>query len=1337
MEGKLGGPEMNTELVCVMASLGYSDGDEYYKGVDCLESLKDLTRFLRREDETCSIRKQMGYAQVVQNDLLPILIHHGDDDELVDLVLRLLVNLTSPAEICFERLLKEASEGESKVKVSNNYQSQYMELVGYLQAYKEAFTNSKVMAAVGAQLGKILQLEWEDRSENHLLLFERLLLLVRNVLHVPASPEEEQRTDDDISLHDQLLWNMHINGIDDLIVYVSSSADETRWTMHAVEIISLMLREQNAETLAKTAQERSESEKAQDTKALALAREEEEANKKAAKKKINSSRHSRFGGSYWVTNMKGVDNKNTLVHHKHVKDVKEISFDHKKFQARKPKRARPALETKVERRSTLSIRLFLKEFCVKFLENCYNPLMKVVKENVVSHRSQENDETYYIWAMRFFMMFNRAHTFKAEYVRETLHISSFHYIYKQTSTYYEQFLMHKKSGWEPWQKRLHLGVQAYKELLMYVSCMDRAEDEVLKEGAAVIKNNIFYHEEYREVFILLLKHHNQAKQPRSYLVDLVETFHVFLKLLEGYCSNKGTLLIKKKKRVVKRKKKANTQSEQQDGVELSTEQMCELWENDLAPSLSAMLQGHEELPQDMQSPLDVTSEVPEEEQRDTALWNVQQHLKSNRPGEAVVLLRMCREIWTEENQFGQENISPEEEFGLLRNILVAEYVRPVPAVVLTEMVEEEVDEEEEEEEPQYRNVEREFHLAHFLKTLGSPVIIQPYCYLLSHYKSNNSSTNHAVMKMLHRVAVDLKLPEMLFQLSLLITFRAVLNEASTKKYKEITTFAKYIIRKFIDLAKENPFIFAEVLFWKSAGDCFQINSKDKIEPTNKANQKREQWTLEEEEELTLLFNQFRESPDIIGDMLNNMSDQTKTRRQITNKIVRMRLVGNAKELPKPPKVDKRAWTEDQSEELYRVFEEFRDTDDPLNSIHQTLSSNPEFKKSKQSIVKQLIEAGKISDRSELRKKKKPKKKSFKDMVDDERESEGDENESDVEEREAAKEDSGDESDFERFFSKEKQTADADDKEDSQEDASTAVNDDIGPRASKGQIINKAKEEFVEQVKWVQTRLRRAADARDEDSDWYPMLLLTMSDEDDRAMNSALFQRLLKLMGFMPPVDEQESFWRIPESLTPAILRKNADDLDKEHGDDEHADETSVAPITSHVNENSPQKMKRPKKKRSKFLEMVKDAKGDDESSDDEMQIDIDGAANTSIGSKNTFIGSKNVARRSSGVKRGFMDSDSEEEDAGGDNVSKEKKRKKLLLSDEDEDGETSPEQNKESQEETRRKKRVLSDSESDGDDDVTLADLNKKKVGLSDSANRLNQSLVEDSSDKENMANEY
>lgn len=46
---------------------------------------------------------------------------------------------------------------------------------------------------------------------------------------------------------------------------------------------------------------------------------------------------------------------------------------------RVPKRNRQARECKDKRRSALNVRLFLREFCVDFLENCYNRLMYLVK----------------------------------------------------------------------------------------------------------------------------------------------------------------------------------------------------------------------------------------------------------------------------------------------------------------------------------------------------------------------------------------------------------------------------------------------------------------------------------------------------------------------------------------------------------------------------------------------------------------------------------------------------------------------------------------------------------------------------------------------------------------------------------------------------------------------------------------------------------------------------------------------------------------------------------------------------------------------------------------------
>lgn len=47
--------------------------------------------------------------------------------------------------------------------------------------------------------------EPEDRLEDDKLLTERILILIRNILDIPITPEDEKRTDDDASVHDQVL----------------------------------------------------------------------------------------------------------------------------------------------------------------------------------------------------------------------------------------------------------------------------------------------------------------------------------------------------------------------------------------------------------------------------------------------------------------------------------------------------------------------------------------------------------------------------------------------------------------------------------------------------------------------------------------------------------------------------------------------------------------------------------------------------------------------------------------------------------------------------------------------------------------------------------------------------------------------------------------------------------------------------------------------------------------------------------------------------------------------------------------------------------------------------
>ncbi|XP_026518723.1 protein timeless homolog, partial [Terrapene carolina triunguis] len=293
---------MNCELLATCSALGYLEGDVYHKEPDCLESVKDLIRYLRYEDETRDVRQQLGAAQILQNDLLPLIAQYPQDKLLFDAVVRLMVNLTQPALLCF-----------GKVPHDPGSRHCFLQVVSYLQAYKEAFASEKVFGVLSEKLYDLLQLDWEQRQEEDNLLVERILLLVRNVLHIPADPEEEKSVDDDASTHDRVLWAIHVSGMDDLLKFLASSSAEQQWGLHVLEIISLMFRDQDPEQLAATGQARPAKEQAADVRDLEVLRQRELAERKSRAFQ-RGSRHSRFGGSYVVQGLKSIGDRDLVFH---------------------------------------------------------------------------------------------------------------------------------------------------------------------------------------------------------------------------------------------------------------------------------------------------------------------------------------------------------------------------------------------------------------------------------------------------------------------------------------------------------------------------------------------------------------------------------------------------------------------------------------------------------------------------------------------------------------------------------------------------------------------------------------------------------------------------------------------------------------------------------------------------------------------------------------------------------------------------------------------------------------------------------------------------------------
>lgn len=65
---------------------------------------------------------------------------------------------------------------------------------------------------------------------------------------------------------------------------------------------------------------------------------------------------------------------------------------------------------------------------------------------------------------------------------------------------------------------------------------------------------------------------------------------------------------------------------------------------------------------------------------------------------------------------------------------------------------------------------------------ASPNIVHPYLLLLKSYSKNTPHTNHCIVRMLHRLAVNLKMEALLFQLSVFNLFNKILSDPAAAAY---------------------------------------------------------------------------------------------------------------------------------------------------------------------------------------------------------------------------------------------------------------------------------------------------------------------------------------------------------------------------------------------------------------------------------------------------------------------------------------------------------------------------------------------------------------------------
>lgn len=113
-----------------------------------LFGVKHLIWVLRRDGDTHEYRRHLGHGKVLESDLIPMLINQMEENEMSDVLLRLLVNLTTPALLLYNETLPK--DGPNR--------RNFLDLTEILQSFKSAFSMPTLWVAITKRLKKCLEI---------------------------------------------------------------------------------------------------------------------------------------------------------------------------------------------------------------------------------------------------------------------------------------------------------------------------------------------------------------------------------------------------------------------------------------------------------------------------------------------------------------------------------------------------------------------------------------------------------------------------------------------------------------------------------------------------------------------------------------------------------------------------------------------------------------------------------------------------------------------------------------------------------------------------------------------------------------------------------------------------------------------------------------------------------------------------------------------------------------------------------------------------------------------------------------------------------------------------
>lgn len=826
-------------LSTLCAGLGIIEEDDdgnrigYTEGKYCLDNLKDLLRFLRRDDpQTREVFKQVCKWNIVGKDLIPIIEYCQDDRNLLLNAVKVMVFLTMPIE-----------------PTSHDIPLQ-LEL---LWGIKSSITFSEAVPVIMSLLESPLEnLACEAFTEDDWKMVQLVLTLFRNVLAIQDISTQQKSGGSMIEfvfLRDRFLELLFQENVMDVILVLSQEVGGScSYLRHdnllLLETFYYIFMGQLPELIAKAHFKDPKVNEDSDISINSLKDiMEEEREKRKVIRQRNLGCYSQFSGTFTRFSL---DGSKTLIkgnpcsvshdslaiaHTKHRGPAKRTVWDQGRLPATKNK-----------------ILHLLYDFINQFLGGGYNVLMQSVRDDIEKehHAIQNSDILIFFQVAQIVTSFqynkflnqpneevdaqesmdSRAGTLFRGCVcgpiAESLNVSMFQLVLLRWR--YSLETLKETND----RKFLYVAGSLMKTMLLMLELVLKQSPEDSKEHqtSRILLYKLFYDqtEEGMTQFLLnQIKSFDTHKQAKSYLADLVEIINIVIKLMETLQA-RGSLRISKKLRK-KRLKTAVTDDKKKNDDEM------------IRDSASFGL------------PVGGSSH----ESRDTGLaHNGEDAMDSNKADEHTGCTMVNEDQMVESTDTTHNNAlasgseksnnlnvvgKGEEGITILDQVnlpvsLEAKSGRHQNTLPETQQKLSDDDNAEYDQGGDYSSgdenvltTEDDLKISALVSILASNSTIHNLCWLLKYYKSNSIITNNSVIHILQKICDDLELTPMLYQLSLLTTFYDILEEQKSRpcrEYENIVFFLTNLVRRMLRKMKSNPLLFIEILFWKSRRECHYL-----------------------------------------------------------------------------------------------------------------------------------------------------------------------------------------------------------------------------------------------------------------------------------------------------------------------------------------------------------------------------------------------------------------------------------------------------------------------------------------------------------------------------------